>query len=123
MNLYRLKASNQFVGTQAEAKASGEEWEPFEFPINPKADTIEALNRLVAEAAPQAAQPTEPTPTEVEVTDDATYAERTVTQTADGKQTVEGAVELIMTCSSITLGRLSKAVAIRFGELAKRKRK
>jgi len=116
MNLYRLK-DGTFVGTQADAKQSGQEWEPFDFPINPKSDTIQALNRLVAEEAPQAPQPAEPT------TDEVTFAERMVTQTADGKQTVEGAVELIMTCSSITLGRLSKAVAIRFGELAKRKRK
>lgn len=122
MNLYRLKTSKKFVGTKADAKQSGEEWEPYDFPINPKADTIAALNRLVDEAQTQEApQPAEPqTP---EVTDDASYAERMVTQTADGKQTVEEAVELIMTCSSITLGRLSKAVAIRFGELAKRKKK
>lgn len=124
MNLYRLK-DGTFVGTQADAKSSGQEWEPFDFPTNPKSDTIEALNKLVGETqAQEAPQPAEPeTPIESEVTDDATYAERIITQNLDGKTNVESAVNFIMKAHVITLGRLASAVSLRYNELSKRKRK
>lgn len=122
MNLYRLE-DGTFVGTQADAKSSGQKWEPFDFPINPKADTIQALNRLVAEKASQTPQPAEPTPTTETVTDEASHAERLVTQNLDGKEKVEGVVEFIMKAHVLTLGRVAGAVSLRYNELAKRKRK
>lgn len=117
MNLYRLKTSNQFVGTQAEAKASGEEWEPFEFPVNPKADAIAALNALITEKKVDC-QPSVQT-----VTDEASTAERTITQNLDGKVNVEGTIEFIMKAHVLTLGRIASAVSLRYNELSKRTRK
>jgi hypothetical protein len=119
MNLYRLKTSNQFVGTQAEAKTSGEEWEPFEFPVNPKADAIAALNALIAEKKVDS-QPSVQTET---VTDEASTAERTITQNLDGKVNVEGTIKFIMKAHVLTLGRIASAVSLRYNELSKRTRK
>ena len=121
MNLYRLKASNQFVGTQAEAKASGEDWEPFEFPVNPKADAIAALNALIAEKKVDC-QPLVETETETE-TDEARTAERITTQNLDGKVNVEGTITFIMKAHVLTLGRIANAVSLRYNELSKRTRK
>tara|TARA_Y100001001_G_C7987075_1_gene301541 strand:+ start:1236 stop:1589 length:354 start_codon:yes stop_codon:yes gene_type:complete len=117
MNLYRLKASNQFVGTQAEAKASGEDWEPFEFPVNPKADAIAALNALIAEKKVDS-QPLVETET-----DEASTAERITTQNLDGKVNVEGTITFIMKAHVLTLGRIANAVSLRYNELSKRTRK
>ena len=119
MNLYRLKTSKNFVGTQADAKQSGEEWEAFECPTD-KAGLLETLNSLVDETQTQEApQPAEPEASVEKVTP----AERIVTQNLDGKDATEFCIQKIMSAHVLTLGRFASAVSLRYNDLSKRKRK
>ena len=114
MQTYRL-ASGVFVGTQADAKASGEKWEPVEVPTNPKADLIKFLNELSDERKVDVNPKL--------VSDGASTAMQVITENETGKATVDAAIHTVMTCGTTTLGRFATAISMRYGQLGKGKRK
>jgi len=94
--------------TQAEAKSSGDDFEPIEVPTDARG-LVEYLNKIREVALPPVS-PYEQGATKI------------LSGMDDGTNTTEQVVESIMTCGRYTLGRYAMAVSLRFGQMEKGKR-